>query len=124
MKLEVKQNCPLDKFKPCRKFDCGWFIQIRGLHPQTGEEEDVWSCAMSLLPILLIENAKETRQGAAATESFRNEMVKDNIEVKEMMKMDLNMKINHQKQLEKNQDFENAMRLTQIGTPMKIIDGS
>jgi len=30
------------------------------------------------LPMLLIENANQVRQGAAATESFRNEMVKAN----------------------------------------------
>ena len=124
MKLEVKNNCPLDKFKPCRQFDCGWFIQVRGTHPQTGEEEDMWSCAMSLLPLLLIENAKETRQGAAATESFRNEMVKDNAEVKHLMKLDLDMKAREQDQKAREQDFRNAMRLTQIGTPMKIIDGN
>ena len=40
MKLKVKDNCPLDNFNPCRKFECGWFIQIRGKHPQTGEEVD------------------------------------------------------------------------------------
>ena len=40
MKLEVKDNCPLDNFKPCRKFECAWFIQIRGKNPQTGEEQD------------------------------------------------------------------------------------
>jgi hypothetical protein len=32
-------------------------------------------CAVSALPMLQIEVAKEARQGAAATESFRNEMV-------------------------------------------------
>jgi len=28
MKIEVKQNCPLNKFKPCKQFDCAWFINI------------------------------------------------------------------------------------------------
>ena len=37
-------------------------------------------CAVTALPMLQIEVAKETRQGAAATESFRNEMVKANNE--------------------------------------------
>ena len=40
MKLEVKPNCPLNNFKPCKKFDCAWFIQIRGTNPQTGEAAD------------------------------------------------------------------------------------
>lgn len=93
MKLEVKTNCPLNNFEPCRQFDCNWFMQIRGTHPQTGEEQDVWSCAMAVLPLLLIENSKEVRQGAAATESFRNEMVKDNAEVKDIMRADLQLKL-------------------------------
>jgi hypothetical protein len=46
------------------------------VNPNTGEEIDRWDCAISFLPILLIEAAKEARQGAAATESFRNEMVR------------------------------------------------
>lgn len=124
MKLEVKDNCPLNNFEPCKKFDCCWFIQVRGTNPQTGEEEDSWVCSIALLPILLIENAKEVRQGAAATESFRNEMVKDNAEVKQLMKIDLDMKTRQQNQDAREQDFRNAMRLTQIATPMKIIDGS
>jgi hypothetical protein len=32
-------------------------------------------CAVTALPMLQIEVAKEVRQGAAATESFRNEVV-------------------------------------------------
>jgi hypothetical protein len=38
-------------------------------------------CAISAMPMLQIEVAKEARQGAAATESFRNEMVRAQAEV-------------------------------------------
>ena len=79
MKLKVKDNCPLDNFNPCRKFECGWFIQIRGKHPQTGEEVDEYGCAMALMPILMIENSRQTSQAGSAIESFRNEMVKQNM---------------------------------------------
>ena len=79
MKLKVKDNCPLDNFNPCRKFECGWFIQIRGKHPQTGEEVDEYGCAMALMPMLMIENSRQTRQAGSAIESFRNEMVKQNM---------------------------------------------
>ena len=78
MKLEVKSNCPLNKFKPCKKFDCAWFIQIRGTNPQTGEPQDEYGCAVSYLPLLMIENAQQTRQTGSAIESFRNEMVEAN----------------------------------------------
>ena len=29
MKLEVKDNCPLNGFEPCKQFDCAWFIKRR-----------------------------------------------------------------------------------------------
>ena len=51
---------------------------MRGTNPQTGAEIDEWDCSIKWLPMLLIENANQVRQGAAATESFRNEMVKAN----------------------------------------------
>lgn len=76
MKLQKEANCPLNKFKPCKALECAWFIQIRGMNPNTGEPVDEWGCAMSWTPILLIENAQQSRQTGAAVESFRNEMVK------------------------------------------------
>jgi len=78
MKIEVKTNCPLNNFEPCKQMECAWFIQIRGTDPNTGEEVDDWGCAMAWLPTLMIENAQQSRQTGAAVESFRNEMVKSN----------------------------------------------
>ncbi len=54
---------------------CAWFTLLRGTNPNTGKEVDEWICAVAALPMLQIEVAKEVRQGAAATESFRNEVV-------------------------------------------------
>ena len=71
MQIERKNICPLKK-APCVGLDCAWFTQLRGTHPNTGAEIDEWGCAVAWLPVLLIENAKETRQTAAAVESFRN----------------------------------------------------
>ncbi len=78
MKLEVKDNCPLKNFAPCEKMNCAWFIQLRGIHPQTGQEVDEWGCSMAMMPMLMIENSQQQRQTGAAVESFRNEMVKAN----------------------------------------------
>ena len=78
MKFEVKANCPLDGFKPCRQIDCAWFVQLRGTNPNTGQDIDEWGCAMAWQPILMIENSQQQRQTAAAVESFRNEMVASN----------------------------------------------
>lgn len=69
--------CPLHKLamsEVCHK--CPWWMQIRGFDANTGQEIDDWGCSVSFMPMLLINTANEARQGAAATESFRNEMVK------------------------------------------------
>ncbi len=78
MKIEVKQNCPLDSFNPCRQFDCAWFMKISGKNPNTGKDVEDWGCAMAWLPVLLVENAQQSRSTGAAVESFRNEMVNQN----------------------------------------------
>lgn len=75
--MELKQGnyCPLLK-KDCIQLKCNWFIQIRGKDMNTGKDVDEWGCSIAWLPHLLIENANQTREAGAATESFRNEMVK------------------------------------------------
>lgn len=78
MKITPKTNCPLNSFEPCKELECAWFTQIRGHNPNTGVEVDEWGCAMSWLPILMIENSQQQRSTGAAVESFRNEMVKAN----------------------------------------------
>lgn len=69
--------CPLhqkDVSKVCHK--CPWWILLRGTNPNTGEDVDEWKCSIATIPMLLIETANQSRQGAAATESFRNEVVR------------------------------------------------
>lgn len=73
MNLKTGNFCPLLK-KDCIGLACSWFIQVRGTNPQSGQEVDEWACAIAWMPMLLISTTQEIRQGAAATESFRNEM--------------------------------------------------
>lgn len=73
MKLEPGNYCPLIK-KDCIQLKCNWFLQIKGMNPNTGQEIDDWGCAISWLPVLLIEGAKQQRDTAYAVQSFRNEM--------------------------------------------------
>ena len=80
MKIEAKQNCPLNNFEPCKQLECAWFIQLRGTNPNTGKDVDEWGCAIAWQPILAIEGAQQMRQTGAAIESFRNEVVKENQE--------------------------------------------
>lgn len=74
MKLEPGKFCPLIK-KDCIGLQCSWFILVRGTHPQNGQEVDEWACAVAWQPLLQINTAQQVRQGAAATESLRNELV-------------------------------------------------
>ena len=85
MQMKPKTNCPLHNFEPCKQLECAWFLQIRGANPNTGEELDNWGCAVSWMPILLIENSQQQRSTGAAVESFRNEMVKANQASQQLM---------------------------------------
>jgi hypothetical protein len=77
MKLEQGKYCPLIK-KDCIGLQCSWFTQIRGMNPNTGEPVDEWGCAVTWMPMLMIENSQQQRSTSAAVESFRNEVVKEN----------------------------------------------
>jgi hypothetical protein len=56
--------CPLAG--ECIEHKCAWFTHVIGEHPQTGEAIDKHACAIALMPMLLIENAKHARAGLAA----------------------------------------------------------
>jgi hypothetical protein len=85
MKIESKNQCPLNNFEPCKQLDCAWFLKIQGKNPQNGSDVDEWGCSMSWLPILMIENSQMQRQTGSAVESFRNEMVKSNQQSQEIL---------------------------------------
>ena len=85
MKLEQEHWCPLIG-EECMKLKCEWFTQVRGTNPQSGEEVDEWGCAVTWLPMLLIENSQRQRQTGAAVESARNESVRDNEENRRLIK--------------------------------------
>ena len=64
---------------------CPWYTEVRGKDVNTGKEIDNWGCAIAWLPTLLINSANESRKGVAATESFRNEMVKEGEKTREVL---------------------------------------
>ena len=82
--------CPLIK-KKCIGAKCAWHTTIRGTNPNTGSEVDNPGCAVAFLPMLLIENSQQQRKTGAATESFRNEMVKAHNSDQELLKAAANM---------------------------------
>jgi hypothetical protein len=75
--------CPLIKGK-CKEHACKFFIHLLGNSPQSDKAMDHWDCAVSWLPILLIEGSQQTRHAASAIESFRNETVKLALETKNL----------------------------------------
>jgi len=89
MKLEQGKYCPLIK-KDCIGLQCSWFTQIRGVNPNTGEPVDEWGCAITWMPMLLIENSQQQRSTGAAVESFRNEVVKGNQENQQLYIQSIN----------------------------------
>lgn len=72
--MEPGKFCPFIQ-KDCIGLECSLFTHVRGTNPQSGQEVDEWACAFAWMPMLLINTAQEVRQGAAATETLRNEMV-------------------------------------------------
>lgn len=55
---------------------CPLYILLKGKNPQDGGAIDHWGCAISWLPILMIENTKEAIELTKSNNSLRNENVK------------------------------------------------
>lgn len=89
MELKTVLSCPLghkcQEAKDGALHQCAWFTKMAGTNPQTGEEVDEYACAMTWLPVLLVENARANRGTSAAVESFRNEMVEVNQQTNNML---------------------------------------
>tara|TARA_B100001250_G_scaffold232274_1_gene199427 strand:- start:140 stop:454 length:315 start_codon:yes stop_codon:yes gene_type:complete len=83
MKLEIGKFCPLIG-KDCIQTQCAWFTQVQGNNPQTGEPVEEWGCAVTWLPLMMIENSQQQRATGAAVESFRNETVKVNQQAQQL----------------------------------------
>jgi hypothetical protein len=77
MQIKNGNFCPLIK-KDCVELKCAWFTRVQGYDMNTGAQVDEHQCAVTLMPMLLVENSGQQRQTGAAVESFRNEMVKAN----------------------------------------------
>ncbi len=77
MPKDIKKKCPLVG-EECWGHECEFYQHLQGVNPQTGNPVDEYMCAYLWQNILLIENSQQQRQTAAAIESFRNEIVKQN----------------------------------------------
>lgn len=91
--MEIKiADCPLgakceevktENGKPVI-YRCPWYVQVRGVDVNTGQQIDNWGCAIAWMPTLTINTANESRKGVAATESFRNEMMKQGTQTQQV----------------------------------------
>jgi hypothetical protein len=66
-------------------YRCPWYAQVLGTDLNTGQETGTWGCAIAWMPTLMINTANESRKTAAATESFRNEMVKQGTQTQQVL---------------------------------------
>ena len=82
MEIKTVLTCPLgsscEEIKDGAIHRCAWYTKLAGTNPNTGETIDEHGCAMSWMPMLLIENSMQQRSTSAAVESFRNEMTSTN----------------------------------------------
>lgn len=82
MDIKTILTCPLgskcEEVKDGAIHRCAWYTKLAGTNPNTGEQTDESACAMSWMPMLMIENSMQQRSTSAAVESFRNETVQAN----------------------------------------------
>jgi hypothetical protein len=96
MKISCGNYCPLLK-KKCIEHKCSWFTQIRGFNPNTGAEVDEWACAVAWMPLMAVEISQKENQTGAAVESFRNEMIKTQRQMHDMIAQSQDLFIQNQK---------------------------
>tara|TARA_R110000868_G_scaffold360605_1_gene622656 strand:- start:538 stop:834 length:297 start_codon:yes stop_codon:yes gene_type:complete len=89
MEIKTVLTCPLgakcEEIKDGAIHRCAWYTKLAGTNPNTGETVDEHGCAMSWLPMLMIENSMQQRSTSAAVESFRNETVQANQTTQQIM---------------------------------------
>ena len=89
MEIKTILTCPLGstctEIKDGAIHRCAWYTKLAGTNPNTGETVDEHGCAMSWLPMLMIENSMQQRSTSAAVESFRNETVQANQTTQQIM---------------------------------------
>lgn len=71
---EKKEICPFIAGQ-CIESRCKFWVHLRGKDPQSTQEVDEYSCAITWIPILLIENSQFVRQTAAAVDDLKNQTI-------------------------------------------------
>ncbi len=61
-------------------YRCPWYIKLKGNNPQGGLIDES-ACAIAWMPILMIENTKETLESTASIDELRKEVTEQRPEV-------------------------------------------
>lgn len=112
MRMKPGKWCPLIK-RDCVGLKCSWFVEVRGMNPNTGEMVDEWNCAVAWVPMMQIETSQQARQAGAAVESFRNEVVRTNSENQQLY-------LNFMQQVQNNNTLP-AM-VTPLDSPINMLE--
>lgn len=57
-------------------YRCPWYIKVRGVNNNTGEEYDHWNCAIAWMPTLMVNTGNDTKQNTMVLNEFKNEVIK------------------------------------------------
>jgi hypothetical protein len=80
MNFDENCGCPFNGMKSCKdvrkKNGCAMYVWIDLVDANTGVQQHMYACSFVWQPFLMMKAAQETRQGAAATEDLRNQVVK------------------------------------------------
>lgn len=68
---------------------CPCWVLVRGKDPQSTQEVDRWDCAVAWLPMLLIENAQQSRQAGASADKVATEVNKFHRNMAEFNKLSI-----------------------------------
>lgn len=95
MGLETEYICPLgcecEEIKDNKIIKCSWYVSVKGVDPNTGDEIDDTGCSIAWMPMLQIEMSRTNRGQTEALESFRNETVKGQSEFNKLIEQRNNM---------------------------------
>ena len=78
--MKTEYTCPLGH--TCEKVVgnhieiCAWYTKVQGTNPQTGERVDETKCAISLIPLLQIEQTGKTMQVAQGVSNLTDSVDK------------------------------------------------
>jgi hypothetical protein len=77
--MDAILTCPLgskcEEIRDNKLHRCAWYTCLQGKNPQSDEILDEWRCAMTWMPIMMVENAQVGRGVNLAVNMMRDETI-------------------------------------------------